>query len=71
MKNTLKWTALLIFISVAGCDKKDKQAKAPNPVLFKNQLEALDQAKHVESVLQNSADEQRKTIEDNANSQAQ
>ena len=71
MKNTLKWTALLLFISVTGCDKKEKQAKTPNPVLFKNQLETLDQAKHVEGILQNSADEQRKTIDDSANSQAQ
>jgi hypothetical protein len=71
MKNTLKWTALLLFISVTGCDKKEKQAKTPNPVLFKNQLKALEQAKHIEGVIQNSAEEQRKTIEDNASSQAQ
>ena len=71
MNNILKLTALMLFISVTGCDEKDKQAKTPNSVLFKNQLETLDQAKHVEGILQNSADEQRKTIDDSANSQAQ
>ena len=70
IKNTLKWTALLLFISVTGCNEEDKQAKIPNPVL-KNQLEAFDQTKNVEGILQNSADEQRKTIDDITNSQAQ
>ena len=69
MNNILR-TALLLFISVTGCDEQDKQAKTPNPVLFKNQLETLDQVKHVEDILQNSADEQRKTIDDNAYNQA-
>ena len=66
IKSIVELTILLLFISVNGCDKKDKQTNNPNPALFKNQLEALDKAYQVQGVLQNSADQQRKTIDNNS-----
>ncbi len=67
-----KLTALLLlFIAVTGCEEKDKQAKAPDTVVFKSQLEALDKAKQVERILQGKATQQRKIIDENTNSQGQ
>jgi hypothetical protein len=67
-----KLTALLLlFIAVTGCEEKDKQAKAPDPVVFKSQLEALDKAKQVEQILQDKAAQQRKTIDESTNGQGQ
>ncbi|MEI6069298.1 MAG: hypothetical protein WCP96_18335 [Methylococcaceae bacterium] len=70
MKPILKLTLiLLLFTSMTGCEEKDKQAKTPDPMVFKTQLEALEKAKQVEHVLQDEAAQQRKTIDDNANNQ--
>ncbi len=58
---------VLILASVNGCDKKDDTpppAKAPDTGVFKTQLEALDQAKQVEQVLQSGADQQHQKIEE-------
>jgi hypothetical protein len=72
MQSILKLTAiLLLFISIAGCEEKDKQAKVPDPVMFKTQREALDKAKQVESTLQDAAAQQRKTIDESTDSQRQ
>jgi hypothetical protein len=72
MQSILKLTAiLLLFVSIAGCEEKDKQAKASDPVVFKTQREALDKAKQVERVLQNEATQQRKTIDESTNGQGQ
>jgi predicted small lipoprotein YifL len=72
MRSILKLTAiLLLFVSIAGCEEKDKQAKASDPVVFKTQREALDKAKQVESTLQDAAAQQRKTIDESTNSQRQ
>ncbi|WP_262967336.1 hypothetical protein [Methylobacter psychrophilus] len=62
---------LLLFIAVIGCEEKDKQVKAPDPVVFKSQLEALDKAKQVEQILQDKAAQQRKTIDESTNGQGQ
>ncbi len=70
MQSILKLTAiLLLFVSIAGCEEKDKQAKASDPVVFKTQREALDKAKQVESTLQDAAEQQRKTIDESTDSQ--
>jgi len=70
MQSILKLTAiLLLFVSIAGCEEKDKQAKASDPVAFKTQREALDKAKQVESTLQDAAEQQRKTIDESTDSQ--
>ena len=72
MQSILKLTAiLLLFVSIAGCEEKDKQAKASDPVVFKTQREALDKAKQVERVLQDEATQQRKTIDESTNGQGQ
>jgi hypothetical protein len=72
MRSILKLTAiLLLFVSIAGCEEKDKQAKASDPVVFKTQREALDKAKQVESTLQDAAAQQRKTIDESTDSQRQ
>ena len=69
MKLIIHLMAMLLFISIAGCGEQDKQAKAPNPVVLKTQLEALNKAKQVESTLQDAAVQQRKAIDESTNSQ--
>ena len=72
MKPILKLTLiLLLFTSMTGCEEKDKQAKTPEPVVFKTQLEALEKAKQVESTLQDAATQQRKAIDESTDSQKQ
>jgi hypothetical protein len=72
MQSILKLTAiLLLLVSIIGCEEKDKQAKASDPVVFKPQREALDKAKQVESTLQDAATQQRKTIDESTDSQRQ
>ncbi len=71
MKPILKLMVILLLTSITGCEEKDKQAKTPDPVIFKTQLEALEKAKQVEHVLQDEAAQQRKTIDDSTNSQKQ
>ena len=71
MTSILKLTTLLVFISITGCGEKDHQAKAPDPVAFKTQREALDKAKQVESTLQDAAAQQRKAIDESTDSQGQ
>ncbi len=71
MQLILKLTAILLLVSIIGCEEKDKQAKAPDPVIFKTQREALDKAKQVEQVLQDEAAQQRKTIDESTDSQRQ
>jgi len=56
---------------IAGCSEQDKPAQAADPVVFKAQLEALDKAKHVESMLQDEAEQQRKTIDESTRNQGQ
>jgi len=71
MQLILKLTAILLLISIIGCEEKDKQAKVPDPVMFKTQREALDKAKQVDNTLQDAAAQQRKAIDENTNSQGQ
>jgi predicted small lipoprotein YifL len=71
MKLIFKMTAILWFISIAGCGEQDKPAKASEPVVLKTQLEALDKAKQVERMLQDAAEQQRKTIDESTHNQGQ
>ncbi|TRX00716.1 hypothetical protein [Candidatus Methylobacter oryzae] len=61
--------AVLLLASVIGCGKKDDTpapppAKAAETGVFKEQMEALDQAKQVGQILQDGADQQRQKIEE-------
>lgn len=71
MKLIIKLTVVLLFISIVGCGEKDKQAKTSDPVVLKTQREALDKAKKVEEMLQDAAEQERKTIDESTNSQRQ
>ena len=71
MKLIIKLTAVLLVISTTGCGEKDEQTKTSAPVVLKNQLEALDKAKKVEGMLQDAAEQQRKTIDDSTTSEKQ
>jgi uncharacterized lipoprotein YehR (DUF1307 family) len=71
MKLIIKLTAVLLVISTTGCGEKDEQTKTSAPVVLKNQLEALDKAKKVEGMLQDAAEQQRKTINDSTSSERQ
>ena len=71
MKSILKLMLVLLLMSVIGCGEKGKQANTSDPVALKTQREALDQAKQVESTLQDAAAQQRKAIDESAKSQEQ
>jgi hypothetical protein len=71
MKIIIKLTTMLLFISIIACGEKDKQADVSDPVVLKTQREALDKAKQVEHMLQDAAAQQRKTIDENTQSQEQ
>ena len=71
MKLIIILTAVLLVISGTGCDEKGQQAKTSDPVVLKTQLEALDKAKKVEGILQDAAEQQRKTIDDSTISEKQ
>ena len=71
MKLIIKLTAVLLVISTTGCGEKGEHAKTSDPVVLKTQLEALDKAKKVEGMLQDAAEQQRKTINDSTFSERQ
>jgi len=55
--------AILVLVSISGCDKDDKQDKAADTGLLKTQLETLEQAKQVDQQLQDAEEQQRQKIE--------
>lgn len=63
MKLLISVAAILVLVSIAGCDKDDKQVKAADTGLLKTQLETLEQAKQVEQQVQDAAEQQRQKIE--------
>jgi hypothetical protein len=71
MKFILKLTAMLLFISIAGCGEQDKQVRGSDPVELKSQREALNKAKQLERTLQNEAVQQRETIDESTNNPEQ
>jgi hypothetical protein len=64
MKLILKMAAALTLVSVIGCNQDDKQAKPSDTGVLKTQLETLDQAKQVEQVVQDAAEQQRQKVEE-------
>ncbi len=61
---TCRTTTLLCALLLLGaCGQSENQ---PAPKLFKDQREALDKAKAVDPALQKQDEEQRKTIEQQA-----
>ena len=48
MKLLIRVAAILMLVSISGCDKDDKPVKAADTGLLKTQLETLEQAKQVE-----------------------
>ncbi|MGR9012162.1 MAG: hypothetical protein ACU83U_00815 [Gammaproteobacteria bacterium] len=54
---------MLILVSITGCGEGDKPVKAADAGILKMQLDALNQAKQVEQVLQNATAQQRRQIE--------
>jgi hypothetical protein len=54
---------MLILVSIAGCGQDDKPVKSSETGLLKSQLDALEQAKHVEQGVQDAAELQRQKIE--------
>jgi ABC-type Zn uptake system ZnuABC Zn-binding protein ZnuA len=56
-------TLLCVFLLLGACGKSDSQ---PAPKLFMDQRNALDKAKAVEPALQKQDEEQKKTIEQQA-----
>lgn len=66
MKITRKVIGLIVLIAVIGCGEQEQQKT--EAALLKTQVDALNQAKQVESLLQKSADLQEQQI--NAQTQA-
>jgi len=66
----MKKLQILIFVSlfvVIGCSSEDESAtknKSSNKHIFKDHVQAIEKAKEVEILLQNAADKQRQTIEE-------
>ena len=71
MNLIINLTAVLLVISTTGCGEKGEQGKTSDHVVLKTQLEALDKAKKVDGMLQDAAEQQRKTIEDSTISEKQ
>ena len=60
MKLITRVAAILFPFLIVGCDKEDKPADTG---VLKTQRETLEQAKQVEKVVQDAADQQRQKIE--------
>jgi hypothetical protein len=66
MKLMIGMMGILMLVSVVGCGKDDKPNKAADPEVFKTQMKALEQAKQVEQVTLDAAQQQRQKIEEEA-----
>ncbi|MDP1665769.1 MAG: hypothetical protein Q8L79_11660 [Methylobacter sp.] len=63
MKLLIGVAAILMLVSISGCDKDDKQVKTADAGPLKTQLETLEQAKQVEQQIQDAAEQQSQKIE--------
>ena len=63
MQLLIRVAVILMLVSIAGCNKDDKQVEAVNPEQLKTQRETLEQSKLVEQQVQDAADQQRQKIE--------
>jgi hypothetical protein len=66
MKLIIKIVLVLMLVLMIGCGQDDKPVKAADTGVLKTQLETLDQAKQVQQVVQDAAEQQRQKIEDGA-----
>lgn len=66
MKLIIRLAIILMLASLAGCGKEDKSDKAADTRLFDKQQKTLEQAKQVEQVTQDAAEQQRQKIEQDA-----
>ncbi|MCX7101458.1 MAG: hypothetical protein NTX38_08195 [Methylobacter sp.] len=59
----ISWAlVMLLMAEIVGCGKDDK-AEQPKTGLLKPQMETLENAKHLEQGVQETADQQRRQIE--------
>jgi uncharacterized lipoprotein YajG len=63
MQLLIRVVAVLMLVSIAGCNKDDKQIETSNPEPLKTQRETLEQSKQVEQQVLDAADQQRQKIE--------
>ncbi len=63
MTLVIKAAVVLMMVSATGCSQGDKPDKAADSGLLKTQRETLEQAKQVEQVVQDAAEQQRQEIE--------
>lgn len=64
MKSLIRAAAMLMLVSIAGCNKGDKQAEAANPEPLQTQRETLQQSKQVEQQVLDAAEQQRQKMEE-------
>lgn len=68
MKLIIRIAAILLLVSITGCgkdkDKDDKPVKAADTEVLKTQLDTLKQAKQVDQVIQDAAQQQRQKTEE-------
>ncbi len=62
MKNIISIFCAIVFLLSACSENNDAQGKKGH--VWKEQTDAIEKAKEVEGMIQDSADEQRKIIED-------
>jgi len=62
MKNIISILCAIVFLLFACSDNNDAQSKKDH--VWKEQTNAIEKAKEVEGMVQESADEQRKLIEE-------
>lgn len=64
MKSIIQLAAILLFVLVGGCGEEEKPVKAANTEILKTQLEALEQARQVDQMVQDAAVQQQQKIEE-------
>ena len=64
MKLSIRVAAILALLAITGCGQDDEPVKAADTGVLKTQLETLEQAKQVEQVVQDAAEQQRQKIEE-------
>ena len=69
-KRPARLVLVLMAVLVGGCsgdDEQDGAAKPGGETIFQEQIDALEKAKQVEQLLQNSNEQQRRLLEEQGN----
>lgn len=66
MESLIRAAAILMLVSIAGCNKDDKPVEAVNSEPLQTQRETLEQSKQVQQQVLDAADQQRQKIEEQA-----